>query len=104
MGKKPVCALALTTPHAPKNIILRVLQVVEHLPCLCIPQPENLLIAKDGYVKLADFGFAKTVLTRTYTVCGTPDYLAPEVIKGQVCGMQDSWQFIVMFSPSLREI
>lgn len=47
-------------------------------------QPENLLIAKDGYVKLADFGFAKTVHTRTFTVCGTPDYLAPEVIKGQV--------------------
>eukprot|EP00397_Hematodinium_sp_SG-2012_P051995 GEMP01061255.1.p3 GENE.GEMP01061255.1~~GEMP01061255.1.p3 ORF type:complete len:181 (+),score=35.17 GEMP01061255.1:646-1188(+) len=35
-----------------------------------------------GYVKLADFGFAKVLQpgTQTYTVCGTPQYMAPEVI------------------------
>ena len=40
-------------------------------------KPQNLLIAEDGYLKLTDFSFAKIVPTRTYTLCGTPEYLAP---------------------------
>ncbi|KAF8822612.1 AGC kinase, partial [Cardiosporidium cionae] len=43
-------------------------------------KPENLLIGKDGYLKLADFGFAKVVKERTYTLCGTPEYIAPEML------------------------
>jgi serine/threonine protein kinase len=39
-----------------------------------------LLIAADGYLKLTDFGFAKVVEGRTYTLCGTPEYLAPEIL------------------------
>jgi len=42
-------------------------------------KPENLMLDKTGLVKIADFGLAKKTL-RTYTVCGTPDYMAPEVI------------------------
>lgn len=38
-------------------------------------RPENILIADSGYLKLTDFGFAKHVTGRTYTLCGTPDYL-----------------------------
>ena len=38
-------------------------------------KPENVIISHDGYVKLTDFGFAKYVKTRTYTLCGTPEYL-----------------------------
>ena len=33
-----------------------------------------------GYIKLIDFGLSKVVLDRTYTVCGTPDYIAPEIL------------------------
>ena len=42
-------------------------------------KPENLLIDSTGYLKMADFGFAKRLSPgqRTYTLCGTPEYLAP---------------------------
>lgn len=33
--------------------------------------------------QLIDFGFAKQVTDRTYTLCGTPDYLAPELVLGK---------------------
>jgi protein kinase A len=42
---------------------------------------ENVLLDSCGHAKLVDFGFAKVVRTRTYTMCGTPDYLAPEIIN-----------------------
>lgn len=45
-------------------------------------KPENLLIDANGYLKITDFGFAKKLPagSKTYTLCGTPEYLAPEVI------------------------
>jgi len=42
---------------------------------------ENLLFDADGYLKLVDFGFAKKIESRTFTFCGTPDYLAPEILS-----------------------
>lgn len=45
-------------------------------------KPENILIDAEGHLKLVDFGFAKEIRDReTYTLCGTPEYLAPEVIR-----------------------
>lgn len=43
-------------------------------------RPENVVIDAMGYPKLIDFGFAKVVTRKTYTLCGTPEYLAPEVV------------------------
>lgn len=42
-------------------------------------KPENILLGKDGHIKLTDMGFAKKCHDKTFTLCGTPEYLAPEV-------------------------
>ncbi|KAL7060294.1 hypothetical protein AAHC03_09763 [Spirometra sp. Aus1] len=54
-------------------------------------KPENILISGNGYLKLADFGFAKIVEKRTYTFCGTPEYLAPEIILHRGYGPSVDW-------------
>lgn len=47
-------------------------------------KPENLMLDRDGYVKIVDFGFAKKLDTgKTWTLCGTPDYFAPELIQNE---------------------
>jgi cGMP-dependent protein kinase 1 len=45
-------------------------------------KPENIILNGDGYCKLIDFGFAKKIGLgkRTFTFCGTPEYVAPEII------------------------
>lgn len=60
-------------------------------------KPENILISCDGYLKLTDFGFCKLIKVRTWTLCGTPEYIAPEIILSKGYGKSvDWWSFGVL--------
>lgn len=57
-------------------------------------KPENVIIDHTGHVKLVDFGLAKTNLSqrsRTKSFCGTPAYLAPEMISKKGHGFAIDW-------------
>ncbi|EGO00776.1 hypothetical protein SERLA73DRAFT_178710 [Serpula lacrymans var. lacrymans S7.3] len=54
-------------------------------------KPENILLNFDGHIKIADFGFAKQCASVTWTLCGTPDYLAPEIIGQQRYNKSVDW-------------
>jgi len=54
-------------------------------------KPENLLLDARGFCKVCDFGFAKRIVDRTWTLCGTPEYLAPETIRSKGHGKGVDW-------------
>ncbi|WEW57091.1 cAMP-dependent protein kinase catalytic subunit [Emydomyces testavorans] len=54
-------------------------------------KPENLLLDRHGHLKITDFGFAKEVRDITWTLCGTPDYLAPEVVSSKGYNKSVDW-------------
>jgi serine/threonine protein kinase len=58
---------------------------------LFILKHKNILLDSTGHIKLADFGFAKVVTKTTGSFCGTPDYIAAEIVAGKPYNQSVDW-------------
>lgn len=93
-----VAEIVLAILELHKNMI--VYRYVPFLPPLILRdlKPENILLDQSGHIRLTDFGLSKGDITSprsAYTFCGTPEYLAPEILlniyNNQGYGTQVDW-------------
>ena len=88
--------LCLSTDQI-KIYLAQLVLTLEHLHNMGIVfrdlKPSNILIAKDGNLKLTDFGLSKNLIEtgKTKTFCGTHDYLSPEMINGESYSFSVDW-------------
>lgn len=57
-------------------------------------KPENILLDRDGHIVITDFGLSKLIGDaegKAQTICGTPEYVAPEVLAGRPYGRAVDW-------------
>lgn len=64
------------------------------------------MIDREGHLKLTDFGLSKVCFSRNqlaYSMCGTPEYIAPEIIQGKGYSQSADW-FSYVFLILLRDL
>lgn len=78
-----------------RDIAARIVSALDYIHGLGIVyrdlKPENIILDDRGLIKLVDFGLAKATTALCYTMCGTPEYLAPEVVQMQGHQRQVDW-------------
>ncbi|KAI8914533.1 kinase-like domain-containing protein [Gorgonomyces haynaldii] len=78
-----------------KFYVSQVILVLEYLHSKSVVyrdlKPENILLESTGNIKLADFGFAKRLATTTSSFCGTPDYIAAEIVASKPYSFPVDW-------------
>ena len=84
----PECLLAVLTREVAQGIAY-----IHSMGCThCNIKPQNILLSTDGRIKICDFGICGSHLSNpSYTVKGTPPYMALEVIKGRSVPQSDVW-------------
>eukprot|EP01089_Gocevia_fonbrunei_P020478 TRINITY_DN7650_c0_g1_i1.p1 TRINITY_DN7650_c0_g1~~TRINITY_DN7650_c0_g1_i1.p1 ORF type:complete len:727 (-),score=135.20 TRINITY_DN7650_c0_g1_i1:126-2306(-) len=76
------------------QIVLAIGYLHEHKVLYRDLKPENILLDIDGYIGITDFGLCKEGVgcsDRTTTVCGSPEYLAPEMLRHEAYGKEVDW-------------
>ena len=89
-----LCINSLSTKFYCTQIILAIYHLHKHSIVYRDLKPENVLIDKDGYAKLTDFGLSKENIKGNFdtkTLCGTPEYLAPEIVDRKGHGFAVDW-------------
>lgn len=73
----------------------QIVLALEYLHHCCVIhrdlKPENVVINWNGYLVLCDFGLCKLIKNRTWSLCGTPEYLAPEMVLSTGYGFAVDW-------------
>jgi len=98
-----LCSMDRLPPKTAKLCAMEIVHAMEYLHQRDIifrdVKPENILVDAKGHLKLTDFGYAKQLQQgqRTFSICGTPGYIAPEILCGTGHNEMVDWWALGIF-------